>query len=140
MWCRTLTEQIITRRCENTGIELIKINACYTSFIGNIQHGYGDSCSASIEIGRRGMFKYTKGMFYPLVKEEDIDTLGSIYGRDVLCSTAMNWVDIYKSLKEFFKDNKEFQDRFRTRNVKASSRTFSMDSYKSRVKITEYIL
>jgi len=65
LWCRDLITNIITKRCNETGIELIEVNPCYSSFIGNIQHPYGDSCSASVEIGRRGMYKYTKGMFYP---------------------------------------------------------------------------
>ena len=67
IWNRALINQIANRRCNETGISLVGVNPCYTSFIGNIQHQYRDSCSASIEIGRRGLFKYINGMFYPHV-------------------------------------------------------------------------
>lgn len=131
LWCRDLIKQQVTKRCNETGIQLIEINPAYTSFIGNIQHPFEDACSASIEINRRGLFKYIKNTFYPSVKQEDINTLVSIYGRDVLCSTN-SWVTLYKSLSETF-GNKEFQYRFRTLNIKCKCLMNSMNSYKSRI-------
>ena len=130
IWNREWISNIINRRCNETGICLVEINPCYTSFIGNIQHPYGDSCSASIEIGRRGLFKYTNGMFYPNITKEDIDTLESMFGSDALCSTDCNWVNMYKSLTKRFGID-EFQHRVRTMNVGQTPHSFSVNSYKS---------
>lgn len=132
IWNRALINQIANRRCNETGISLVGVNPCYTSFIGNIQHQYRDSCSASIEIGRRGLFKYINGMFYPHVTEEDIDTLEPMFGSDALCSTDCNWVSMYKSLTKRF-GSEEFQHRVRTMNVGQAPCSFSLNSYKSGV-------
>lgn len=137
LWSRDLLVQLIASRCNETGIQLVEVNPCFTSFIGNIQHTYGDSCSASVEIARRGAFKYNKGTFYPHITEEDTGTLESIFGSDVLCSTTRNWIDLYKSLKELL-GNKEFQHRFRAMNVKCPCRSFSLISYKSRMITLNY--
>jgi len=140
LWCRDLTTNIITKRCNECGIELIEVNPCYSSFIGNIQHPYADSCSASVEIGRRGMYKYTKGMsFYPIVGTEDIGTLESMFGtdRDDLCGIG-NWVAIYKSLKRSFDKKSDFEYRFRAGNVRSAEHSFSMCSCRSRVKVHEF--
>ena len=139
IWNRGLLEDIIIRRCNEMGITLIKVNPCYSSFIGNIQHPYGDSASASVEIGRRGLFKYKKGMFYPIISNKDIDTLDVIfkYHRDALCETATNWVMIYKTLSESL-GNQAFQHRLRSMNVHVNEHSFSMNSYRSRVKLNNY--
>ena len=65
LWNRELIEQIISRRCNEEGILRIEINPCYTSFIGNIMYDEFDPVAASLEIGRRGIHKYSKGGFYP---------------------------------------------------------------------------
>lgn len=137
LWCRRLLIQLITRRCNETGIQLVEVNPCFTSFIGNIQHTYGDSCSASIEIARRGAFKYNKDTFYPHITEEDICTLESIFDSDAICSTICNWINMYKSLKELL-GNKEFQHRLRTMNVKSTCSSSSLISYKSRINSLNY--
>lgn len=136
VWHRELLTRCIKRRCNETGIELIEINPCYSSFIGNIQHHYADACNASIEIGRRGLYKYENGGFYPSVTTEDICTLEAKFGDVVKCSTGSNWVNIYKSLQDFF-IQKEFSYRLRTRidEVKEPYKSFSINSYKSNIKI-----
>lgn len=141
IWNRELIENIIQRRCNETGITLIKINPCYSSFIGNIQHPYGDSASASIEIGRRGLFKYNKGMFYPIISEKDLNTLELIFRnqRDVLSETVINWVQIYKTMIESL-GNQVFQHRLRSMNAHANGYSFSMNSYKSRINSIIYTI
>jgi IS605 OrfB family transposase len=37
IWYRSLLLSCITRRCNENGVELIRVNPCYSSFIGNIQ-------------------------------------------------------------------------------------------------------
>ena len=135
VWNRELLTNCINRRCNETGVEIIEVNPCYTSFIGNIKYKYYDPCNASIEIGRRGLYKYDKGGFYPPVSEEDICTLDAKFGDVVKCSTNDDWIDIYKSLKNSFKKD-EFSYRLRTRleQVQIPYQVFSMNSCKSDVK------
>jgi hypothetical protein len=132
-----LLTNCLKRRCNENGIELVEVNPCNSSFIGNIQHPYVDACNASIEIGRRGLYKYDIGGFYPHITVEDIRTLESKFGDVVECNTDSNWVEIYKSLRNSFK-GEEFSYRLRTRidEVVIPYESFSLSSYKSNVKIT----
>ena len=54
--------------CNTYGIELVEVNAAYSSVIGNFMHG-SDTCpdmvAASIEIARRSYHKFQKGWIYP---------------------------------------------------------------------------
>jgi hypothetical protein len=137
VWCRNKFEEYITRRCNETGITLVKTNACYTSFVGNIKYSYVDATNASIEIGRRGLHKYKKGMFYPQMTVEDIHTLEVKFGDVVDCSTDGNWVNTYKSLVNQF-NGAEFSHRLRAglNEVKTPYETFSMNSCRSDVYLT----
>ena len=133
LWCRTLCEQIITRRCHECGIELRRVNPCYTSFIGNVQHKYVDATNASIEIGRRALLKFEKGSFYPEVRQEDIRTVEARFGPDAVCGNAVGWVALYKSLVNVY-GIVEFNHRARVALDEASPhRTLRMSSYKSGV-------
>ena len=54
--------------CNVYGVELIEVNAAYSSIIGNFIHGSGtcpDMVAASIEIARRAYRKFQKGWIYP---------------------------------------------------------------------------
>lgn len=137
LWNRVFIENTISRRCNETGIELLKINPCYTSFIGNIKHWFVDATNASIEIGRRGLHYYTEGTFYPSIDEVDFDTMEAKFGVDVQDGTVDNWVNAYKSLKKSFENNKEdFSHRLRTTLgdiPKGRYQVFSMNSHSSRV-------
>ena len=138
IWNRELLINLINRRCNENGVILDKVNSIYTSFIGNIQHKYIDATNASIEICRRGLYKFTKGMFYPEVREEDIDTLEAKFVdklSDVeLCSTA-GWAELYKSLKNQCSDMHDFSYRWRAElsSVESHYEVFSMSSCKSGV-------
>ena len=55
---------------------LVEVNPCYSSFIGNIVFGNEntpDMVAASIEIARRGYRKFEKNWFFPSIKDEKID-------------------------------------------------------------------
>lgn len=134
IWYRNLFTNCITRRCNESGVELIEVNPCYSSFIGNICYGYADATNASIEIGRRGLYKYEKGGFYPVITEDDIRTLEAKFGDVVGYSTICNWVNIYKSLVQQYKPA-EFAQRLRTgiNEVEIPYESFSIWSYKSKV-------
>lgn len=45
----------------------IEVNPAYSSLIGNLKYEFHDPVNASIEIGRRGVYKFNKGMFHPPV-------------------------------------------------------------------------
>jgi IS605 OrfB family transposase len=56
--------------CNVYGVELIEVNAAYSSIIGNFKYG-SESCpdmiAASIEIARRSYKKFEKGWTYPKI-------------------------------------------------------------------------
>ena len=62
--------------CNVYGVELIEVNAAYSSIIGNFKHGSytcPDMVAASIEIARRAYKKFQKGWIYPkIVKDQRI--------------------------------------------------------------------
>jgi len=58
----------LTILCNVYGVELIEVNAAYSSIIGNFKHGSSqcpDMVAASIEIARRAYKKFEKGWFQP---------------------------------------------------------------------------
>lgn len=139
IWNRLFIEGLILRRCNETGIILTKVNPVYSSFIGNIKHGYADSTNAAVEIGRRGLWKYNKGTFYPNVTLEDIRTVEARFGKDAGYDTPCDWVAMYKALRNAFPDGKEFSHRLRPALGDLPTdryRTLSMNSYKSEVNHT----
>ena len=64
----SLVKSHLTTLCNVYGVELIEVNAAYSSIIGNFKHG-SESCpdmiAASIEIARRSYKKFQKGWFQP---------------------------------------------------------------------------
>lgn len=65
LWNLAKIEEIITRRCNEVGIIKVEVNPAYSSFIGNLLHNEYDPIAASIEIGRRGLNKYSNVSIYP---------------------------------------------------------------------------
>lgn len=114
MWHLGIIMNQITKRTNETGIILVEVNPVYTSFIGNLTNMYYDPVSASLEINRRGYFKYVKGNnFYPEFNlETALDTMSSINQmvdvRDVLkieglmsnSSMDLSWPAFYKLVKK----------------------------------------
>ena len=93
-WNRNLIEQIIDKRCKEGGYLRVLINPVYTSFIGNILHNEYDPVASSIEIGRRGINKFTKGSsFYP-----EFETLNIINHFNDLSS--IDGMKMYEMIKE----------------------------------------
>ena len=117
LWYRTMTDEIINRRCAETGIRLVKTNACYTSFIGNIKYGFCDPTNAAIEIGRRGLMRYKSGSFYPQMTQEDVDTMTRVADNgdrgDAHTFTHESWKSAYKSCKVKYTKKEDFEHRYR---------------------------
>lgn len=91
LWNRELIDQLITRRCNETGTIRITINPVYTSFIGNILHNEFDPVASTLEIVRRGLNKYSKGGFYPELNITNFIN-DKRYDKIKECST---WKDLY---------------------------------------------
>lgn len=134
VWNRGVIVSTITRRCNESGMELRKVNACYSSFIGNIRHPYVDATNASIEIGRRGLWKYTNGTMYPEVRMEDLSSVEAKFGADAEGINTCGWGAMYKALTGRL-DKAAFAYRLRTALEGATPhRVFSMNTCRSGVK------
>ena len=128
IWNRTLIINSITKHCNQLGIELIPVNPIYSSFIGNLSYEYADPTNASIEIGRRGLTKYIKDTFYPLISDKIIHTMEALTGIDVGSSATSNWAEMYNSAKKI-------KWRRTINEVETPHKSFSLKSYRSKVNI-----
>jgi hypothetical protein len=91
LWHRELTQNLIQKYCNILGIESVSVIAAYSSFVGNIQHADFDPISASLEIARRGIVKYTKGSsIFPTLRSQDGDTMYQL-GLDVPRDSVRSW-------------------------------------------------
>lgn len=134
MWCRALVTRLVERRCHENGIELVAVNPCYTSFIGNIRHKFVDATNSSVEIGRRGLWKYENGTFYPEVRREDLSTVEAKFGADADGINTGGWAGMCNALRDLF-DASGFSYRLRTAECDSSEHIrFSMDTCRSGVK------
>ena len=75
-WCRNLFSGKMKTLGALCRFELVEVNPCYSSFIGNVVYGNEttpDMVAASVEIARRGYRKFEKGWFYPSIRDDRID-------------------------------------------------------------------
>ena len=90
--------------CSTYGVELIEVNAAYSSIIGNFVHG-SDNCpdmvSASIEIARRAYKKFEKGWFQPgfVSKQRLMQVLGNQW-KEELGQGYQSWKGLSGEIKE----------------------------------------
>lgn len=99
LWHRTLTENLILKYCNIIGLKLIQVNPCYSSFIGNMVHPYFDPISSSLEIGRRGSVKYTKGSsIYPELTRINQEKLDYLLGENIENLGETTWVSLYRRI------------------------------------------
>ena len=76
VWNRNLVVNKLKMLSIIYSYELVEVNPVYSSFIGNILYGNEntpDMIASSIEIGRRGYKKYSKGWFYPIFSIEHLN-------------------------------------------------------------------
>ena len=128
VWNLNFQKALITRHCNELGIDFIEINPVYTSFIGNIIYDKFDPVNASIEIGRRGLEKYIKGnKLYSELTDTIIDTVVERFAfPDVqIIKGCKNWIELYKLVKQT-----EF--RYRRQLNEVSHRCSRGNSTKSR--------
>ena len=94
----------LTTLCSVYGVELIEVNAAYSSIIGNFRHG-SDTCpdmiAASIEIARRSYKKFEKGWIYPkIVNNQRIQqVLGNQWKKELMLD-YMSWKGLSGIIKK----------------------------------------
>lgn len=114
LWHLNLTQNLIQKWCNIYGIQKITVNAAYSSFIGNIQHNYNDPVNASIQICRRGMYKFNKNMFYPNLTETDRLVMSSLLNQQMRNKFNLNTVlDQFKTWIEYYNLLKKLGIRYR---------------------------
>jgi len=106
IWLRELSSQLIDKYITKYGIIHRKINAAYTSTIGNLLHNFIDPINAAIEIGRRAFFQFHEDSFYPEICAGTIDhAMSRLLAlnpqlRDVgSLKDCTNWVEIHRSIR-----------------------------------------
>ena len=137
IWNRKLQEELIIKHCNILGIKLIKVNPCYSSFIGNMIYNYYDSINASIEIGRRALVQYKKGnSIFPEITELMKGTMSNRFFEkefvrdDQEIKDVKSWISLY----DYFKKNPEFKYRWTLDNFsKENYQCFRQKSTKSKV-------
>ena len=91
--------------CNTYGVELVEVNAAYSSIEGNFRHG-SDKCpdpiAASIEIARRAYRKFQKGWFYPLfVNNKRLQqVLGNQWKEELGLGCSSTWKELAGKIKE----------------------------------------
>jgi len=95
LWNRGLIDRLITKYCENNGLNKIEVNPIYSSFIGNMIYNYADAIASSLEIGRRGIVKYIKGNgLYPNISSINQEKLNYLLGENVDIN-GLDWKQLY---------------------------------------------
>lgn len=100
----SMVKSHLSTLCSTYGVELIEVNAAYSSIIGNFVHG-SDNCpdmvSASIEIARRAYRKFEKGWFQPgfVSKQRLMQVLGNQW-KEELGQGYQSWKGLSGEIKE----------------------------------------
>ena len=131
-WSRNLPYEILSKYFKN---KIFKVNAAYSSTIGNCLYDYSDPINASLEIGRRGFEviilkkKNEKGVssFYPKFNL-------SMMREEIRNQTAHLELNSWKELHTFLK-NSGLRYRVSLDEVKSLHRVFSRKFYSQRSRV-----
>lgn len=129
-WDRCLFENKLKMLSKFHGYEVVEVNPCYTSQIGNILHGdekCPDMVAASIEIARRGFKKYQKGWFYPNFDQRKLNE----QWKHTLAGVR-TWIEAFGILKELELKYRISLDRCKPDKV------LSLKCLKSKVSILQF--
>ena len=117
----------LTTLCNVYGVELIEVNAAYSSIIGNFKHGSAtcpDMVAASIEIARRSYKKFQKGWVYPkIINNQRIQQVLGNQWKEELRLDYMSW----KGLSGIIKKSK-LKYRFQLQPLNAVFSHFDLKS------------
>ena len=100
----SMVKSHLSTLCSTYGVELIEVNAAYSSIIGNFVHG-SDNCpdmvAASIEIARRAYKKFEKGWFQPkFVENERLKQVLGNQWKEELGQGYQSWKGLSGEIKE----------------------------------------
>ena len=100
----SMVKSHLSTLCSTYGVELIEVNAAYSSIIGNFVHGGDntpDMVAASIEIARRAYKKFEKGWFQPgfISKQRLMQVLGNQW-KEELGQGYQSWKGLSGEIKE----------------------------------------
>ena len=100
----SMVKSHLSTLCSTYGVELIEVNAAYSSIIGNFVHGGDntpDMVAASIEIARRSYKKFEKGWFQPgfVSKHRLMKVLGNQW-KEELGQGYQSWKGLSGEIKE----------------------------------------
>lgn len=101
-WNRGVTISNLKVLISTYGIELVKVNPIYSSFVGNIEYGdkrTPDMIASSIEIARRGYKKFSKGWFYPTLNLEKVKNKFNQWKEEIY-SDVENWKELFNKIKK----------------------------------------
>ena len=128
VWNRNLFKRSLKKHCNSFGIKFVDVNPCYSSIIGNIIYNqYPDPACASLEINRRGQYKFQKDKFYP--KVPSVENLNELW-KQTLDKSFESW----KELSAWLNNSKM---RYRI-PLNESSKSFSYKSSKSSINLYEF--
>jgi len=98
-WNRLLFTSNLKKRLKINNVEIVNVNSSYTSFIGNVLHGkkFPDPICSSIEIGRRGFFKFVSDKFYP--KLVTFDRLPDQW-KKMVNNSYKSWIELFNDIKK----------------------------------------
>lgn len=128
-WNRNLITQYLEKYCNLYGITFIKVNPAYSSFIGNLLYNEPDMVASSLELARRGYYKFVKNRFYP-----DLIDVESLRNR---WKEASNWS--YSNWKDLFRQIKTAKVKYRNSLEKYDFKVFRLNSDKSCIKLYSFI-
>ena len=100
----SFVKQHLQTLCNVYSVEMIEVNAVYSSIIGNFIHGSAtcpDMVAASIEIARRAYHKFQKGWIYPkIVKDQRIQQVLGSQWKEELRLDYMSWKGLSGIIKK----------------------------------------
>lgn len=101
-WNREVSLSNLKVLTSTYGIELVEVNPIYSSFVGNIEYGdekTPDMVASSIEIGRRGYKKFSKGWFYPILNLIEVKNKFNQWKEEIY-SNVKSWKELYDKVKK----------------------------------------
>ena len=100
----SMVKSHLSTLCSTYGVELIEVNAAYSSIIGNFVHGdenTPDMVASSIEIARRAYKKFEKGWFQPkFVENERLKQVLGNQWKEELGQGYQSWKGLSGEIKE----------------------------------------
>lgn len=131
IWNLNYQKNLINKYCQREGYILVEVNPIYSSFIGNIENGYVDPVSSSIEICRRGMVKYDKeGRIIPLLTSTNVDTMIELFKKS---SLDVQLLKDCKQWNEYYYIFNKTKCKYRC-ELSDKDNLFSLNNIKSNVK------